>query len=194
VATTWKFDGICACGCGGTTRRAPRNHKALGWIKGEPFEYITQHQNNHKRKGHIEEDCGYETACYVFQGQLSQRYPTFKINGKPKKVHVWAWEQANGPVPPGLVVDHLCNNPRCCRLDHLQVVTQATNTHRGRSSKLTMDKAEQIRRFAAAGRHTHATLAEMYGVSRSSIENVIRGKTWLPVEHHRPHSPARRED
>ncbi len=194
MATTWRFGGYCACGCGQRTKLADRNHGPLGWVKDEPFEYITQHQNNKKRSKWIEQDCGYETPCHIWQGQPSQRYPSLKIKGKPVKVHLWAWEQVYGPVPVGMVVHHRCDEPRCCNPKHLEIVTQATNAHYGRSAKLTMDKANQIRALYATGAYSLRKLAEMYEVSRGTIENVAYGKTWQPVESHRPQGPPRRQD
>ncbi len=194
MATTWKYGGFCACGCGQKTRLAPRDHQTLGWKKDEPYEFVKQHHNNHKRRTYIEEDCGYETLCHVWQGEPSQRYPSLKIKGKPKKVHAWVWEQANGPIPPGLVLHHRCENPRCCRLDHLELATTASNAQRARHTKLTMEKAEQIRHLAAGGEHSYRRLAEMYGVSRGTIEGVVYGHTWRPVDLHRPQRPPRRQD
>lgn len=39
--------------------------------------------------------------------------------------HRRAWEAANGPVPDGLVLDHLCRNRWCCNPTHLEPVTNA---------------------------------------------------------------------
>lgn len=44
--------------------------------------------------------------------------------------HRWSWESVNGPIPPGLVLDHLCRVPACVRPDHLEPVTQAENVRR----------------------------------------------------------------
>ncbi len=182
MPTTWEYDGYCACGCGERTKIADRNHGPLGWKKGEPFEYITQHQNNKKRKSYVEDKNG----CHIWQGQPSQRYPSIKIQGKQRSVHKWAWEQAHGKVPTGMVLHHTCSNTRCVNVEHLEVVTQAENTHHGRGTRLTMAKAERIRRLAAVG-HTYNDLAWMYGVSRGAIEAVVYGHTWKSVERHRPH-------
>lgn len=44
--------------------------------------------------------------------------------------HRWSWEHANGPIPEGLHIDHLCANPPCVRPDHLEPVTPAENLRR----------------------------------------------------------------
>jgi hypothetical protein len=35
-----------------------------------------------------------------------------------------------GPIPTGLVIDHLCRNTLCVNPDHLEAVTQAVNLER----------------------------------------------------------------
>jgi Zn-finger nucleic acid-binding protein len=32
-----------------------------------------------------------------------------------------------GPISAGFVIDHLCENPRCCNPSHLQMTTQRNN-------------------------------------------------------------------
>lgn len=189
MATTWRYGGFCACGCGEETKRAPFDHKTHGWKKGEPYEYISQHHNNKKRQTYVVD----ENGCHVWQGQLSQRYPARKVNGKPIHVHKWAWEQVHGAVPEGMVLHHTCSNTRCVNIEHLEVVTQAENSHHGAHARLSVAKADRIRRLAAAGR-TYKDLAAMYGVSKTSIENVVYGHTWRPVELHRPHPPRRQDN
>lgn len=43
-------------------------------------------------------------------------------------MHRWTWEQANGPIPDGMVIMHLCDQPSCYRLEHLRLGTYAENT------------------------------------------------------------------
>lgn len=45
--------------------------------------------------------------------------------------HRRAYELTVGPIPEGLVIDHLCRTPCCVRPDHLEAVTQRENTLRG---------------------------------------------------------------
>lgn len=48
-----------------------------------------------------------------------------------RPAHVRAYERVKGPVPKGLVVDHLCRNRLCINVEHLEAVTQRENVHRG---------------------------------------------------------------
>lgn len=45
--------------------------------------------------------------------------------------HRYACEQAKGPIPSGLVLDHLCRVRHCVNPDHLEPVTNCENILRG---------------------------------------------------------------
>ncbi len=41
--------------------------------------------------------------------------------------HRVAWTLANGPIPDGLTVDHVCRNRICCNPGHLRLLTNSEN-------------------------------------------------------------------
>lgn len=45
--------------------------------------------------------------------------------------HRVSYEAFNGPIPEGMVIDHLCQVTSCVNPDHLEAVTQKTNIQRG---------------------------------------------------------------
>lgn len=45
--------------------------------------------------------------------------------------HRRLWIKTYGPIPDGLVLDHLCRVRNCVRLDHLELVTMQENSLRG---------------------------------------------------------------
>ena len=74
------------------------------------------------------------SACIVGDGTPNGNgYRTRRINGKKVYLHRLAWEQANGPIPVGMVIDHLCRNRECVNVEHLEVVSNAENILRGES-------------------------------------------------------------
>lgn len=47
--------------------------------------------------------------------------------GKRTGAHRVAWMKANGPIPEGLEIDHLCNVRLCVVVEHMQLVTHSEN-------------------------------------------------------------------
>lgn len=75
-------------------------------------------------------------GCWRWTGGASHGYGTFMVgraDGSYAQVgaHRFAYQLASGPVPDGLVLDHLCRNKWCVRPTHLEPVTQQTNVLRG---------------------------------------------------------------
>lgn len=50
---------------------------------------------------------------------------------RDRKVHRLAYEAVRGPIPSGLVIDHLCRNRACFNPDHMEPVTSVENVMRG---------------------------------------------------------------
>lgn len=72
-----------------------------------------------------------ESGCWEWVGHLNHAgYGRLWRNGKQRFAHRVMWQEANGPISDGLQIDHLCRNPKCVRVDHLEVVTPATNVMR----------------------------------------------------------------
>jgi HNH endonuclease len=70
--------------------------------------------------------CWIWTACVNDKG-----YGHFRYGGRIASAHRVAYEMFVGPIPDGLVIDHLCRNPPCVNPDHLEAVTFRTNVVRG---------------------------------------------------------------
>lgn len=52
-------------------------------------------------------------------------------DGHTYYAHRYVYEQTVGPIPDGMVLDHLCRNRACVNTAHLEVVTQRENVLRG---------------------------------------------------------------
>lgn len=68
-------------------------------------------------------------GCLVYTGPKHRTgYAELTTSGKYHgRVHRIVWEAANGPIPAGLTVDHMCFNRVCVRLEHLRLLTNAAN-------------------------------------------------------------------
>lgn len=75
-------------------------------------------------------------------GSVHQGYGNVRYQKKMRGVHVVAWELANGPVPEGLVLDHLCRVRICAEVTHLEPVTNVENIRRGSQGKWQKAKTQ----------------------------------------------------
>ena len=66
----------------------------------------------------------FEGGCLV----LREPYQAVTIQGKGYLSHRVTYTICYGPIPFGMVIDHMCRNPRCINPRHLQAVTQRENT------------------------------------------------------------------
>jgi hypothetical protein len=78
-------------------------------------------------------------GCLLWPGNRNLKgYGQIKVNGRQRKVHRVAWELENGPVPDGLVIDHVkdrgCRHRNCANVAHLEPVTNRENLLRGHFS------------------------------------------------------------
>jgi hypothetical protein len=75
------------------------------------------------------------TGCWMWCGHLDRHgYGRVTIDGRPKLAHRVVYELCVGPIPAGLVLDHIiCDRPSCVRPDHCQPSTQLANVMRGKS-------------------------------------------------------------
>lgn len=73
-----------------------------------------------------------ENGCWDWVGAVhTNGYGLFWNNKKLRRAHRVFYEMTRGPIPKGLVIDHLCRNKLCVNPDHLEAVTQKENLSRG---------------------------------------------------------------
>lgn len=86
-------------------------------------------------------------GCLLYAGTLTRMgYGLISVEGAQKLAHRAIYELVIGPIPEGLFIDHTCHNRdqscmggpaclhrRCVNVDHLEPVSGAENTRRGKS-------------------------------------------------------------
>ena len=71
-------------------------------------------------------------GCWIWTRGTRKGYAVRRDGtNKSAGVHRLNWEAFNGPVPDGLVMDHLCRVKCCVNPDHLEAVTTKENKLRG---------------------------------------------------------------
>jgi hypothetical protein len=132
------------------------------------------------------------SGCWLWVGTLDRLgYGRFGMNGKQPGAHRIAWLLHHGEIPSGLGVCHRCDIPRCVNPDHLFLGTQKDNlrdcSRKGRTplgekqgrSKLKTDEVLEIRDLASA--LPQRQIAVLYGVSQSTISDIISRRKWPHV-------------
>ena len=66
--------------------------------------------------------------CLIWGGAKTPGgYGAFRQAGTFYYAHRYAWERANGAIPEGRVIDHICHNKACVEIAHLRLATNAQN-------------------------------------------------------------------
>jgi hypothetical protein len=73
--------------------------------------------------------------CWPWLASGNKGYGQLNVGGRNRKAHRLAWELANGPIAPGMTIDHLCFNPSCQNPAHMEVVTPSENSRRVRANQ-----------------------------------------------------------
>ena len=73
-----------------------------------------------------------ENGCWHWLGALtSEDYGFLYFQGKRMAAHRLSYETFVGPIPKGIVLDHLCRDHTCINPDHLDPCTPGENVRRG---------------------------------------------------------------
>lgn len=118
---------------------------------------------------------------------------TLRVNGanKSNSVHRLVAESFIGPCPPGKEVNHLDGDPANNKVENLEYVSRRENMQHAfklglvsvaqgeehHFAQLTTEQAIIIRHCSAPVR----MMARVFGVSRSTISNVKKCRTWKHI-------------
>ena len=122
--------------------------------------------------------------CLVWQAGKNLGYGRIMVDGRSHLAHRYAWERANGPIPDGMFIDHICHNRACVDVRHLRVVTQAQN-NRNRRGPQSLSRTGY--RNVGRGRHGGYRVqvckeGKVYGHEHRTIEAAINEAARLRAE------------
>lgn len=121
-------------------------------------------------------------ACWPFTGVLnSKQLPYFKVKGKTVLAYRLVYRLTNGDdaLTDDQVLRHKCDNPVCCNPSHHVPGTQQQNMDDMKERErhgLPSVVVKAIRRLSADGR-AHSTIAELYGIAKGSVDDIVSGRT-----------------
>lgn len=130
-------------------------------------------------------------GCWEYSGfQSASGHCQFKMPTRSAGAHRAAYESTHGPIEDGWLVLHKCDNPPCCRPDHLYLGDAKQNAKdredRGRGNrrigenhgraKLTLADVKEIRKVQDY--ESPASIAKRYPVGEKNIKRIIFGQTW----------------
>lgn len=141
------------------------------------------------------------SECWRWSGRSDKAgYGLARLFGQGVGAHRISYLLFHGPLDPGEMVLHKCDNPGCVNPDHLMKGTAKDNSRdmaeKGRNkpgpailpgadhstAKLAENQALAIIRSKAKG----TELAAMYGVSTATISKIRNGKLWGHLKRHLP--------
>jgi hypothetical protein len=137
------------------------------------------------------------------QGGRGGKYGAFQLGWKiQKRAHRLSFEIANGPIPDGMMVCHVCDVPLCVNPAHLFLGTAKENIddmdaknrrvsckgQRNGASKLT---TEAVRNIYLDPR-TNREIAQDYNVNSNLISQIRHRKIWADATADLPVQPKRK--
>lgn len=125
-------------------------------------------------------------ACWPFKGKVNGKgRPYFTVSGKKHLAYRLAYELVNGEDSLSEVIArHTCDNEICCNPRHIEKGDHQENMNDMKQRErhgLPHHTVRAIRKLAAANT-THQDIADLYGVSRVCVTEIVSRDNYKHVE------------
>lgn len=147
-----------------------------------------------KERFHAKFRQGSHDECWIWQAAVNEHgYGVMTVgtrkDSRRVRAHRFSVEiQMGRPLSSDEVVLHVCDNPPCVNPLHLRVGTQQDNvmdaiqkrrmnTSASKATKLSTEAVKNIKSAIQAG-VPQKTLAAEYGISKSLVSMINKGKRW----------------
>lgn len=116
------------------------------------------------------------TGCWETDYDPGRTYPRLRVAGQKRMIHRLAYEALVASIPPGMLVCHRCDNPRCHNPEHLFLGDHSANfqdmIRKGR------------RKLRGPSPHTEAVvnlahlpqveIAALVGIAQPTVSTILR--------------------
>ena len=107
--------------------------KRMTWCRGCKSEWQRGYRAGIKLQRRIPDPVRTEGGCLIFQGRVNPQTGYGQVQGPNQTTlyaHRLAWENAHGPIPNGMTIDHLCEVKLCIEPTHLEPCSRGDNVRR----------------------------------------------------------------
>ena len=131
-----------------------------------------------------------DSGCWEYTGGLnSGGYGNIWDNRRTRSAHVVSFEVHCEPIPQGMSVLHSCDNRCCINPKHLflgtaqdnidDMITKGRDGFSGqRNGRALLTQNDIIAIRSILPKYSQEYIANMYGVSRSTIAAIKSGRNW----------------
>lgn len=123
-----------------------------------------------------------DTGCWNWNKSLLYGYAHSGSQGGRKPYHLY-WERANGPMPDGYEIHHVCRNPRCINPDHLEAVHPRDHDIEHflgeRAGGLTLNDVRRIRELGRLPGADAKAIARDYGIAFFTVYRYWGDQRWM---------------
>ena len=127
-----------------------------------------------------------ESGCWIWIAGCVDGYGRFHIDRKPIQAHRASYLLNKGHIPPGLLVCHSCDKPKCVNPEHLFLGSNRENSadmvskkRQAKGEKHGMHKLTEQQAIAIkASAGTQLEVSKRFGVDRSLVGYIRRGVVW----------------